>query len=472
MQNLEELPIEIENAKNEEPKISHEIHKPETMNTKKARIQEKIKEMITDSTIHALPNIYKTEKIYFKLMWFSFFLITFIFSIRYIYKTVTDYLLYETVTQISIGIDQPAPFPTVSFQFQYGFSSANYTLEGNIIKLYFGNIIKKNLSELIERITRNSLVGEYYKFNSGKDINGNEVDFIYQKKVGYLGGLTAEVFIGRPNEFKSSNLPQTHTSFFSMYIHNKSLNPVESSDEPIKLTPGLSTELKISRVFTERLPYPYNDCIDDLSLLNSHDSLLVKHILTKTSSSYRQKDCFDLCQTQYIIQSCNLTSSPLGFPWELDFGNFSTKIYFDCAAKEYGNFINKNINEYCKLDCPLECNSIEFNIDVITSSFPNENYAKELMNNSIIKSKYPAGYNITLEDLSKSLVQFSVYYKNFDYTLVSQTPKQELVDCVSNFGGLLGLFVGMSFLSFGELIEALIEVLIILFEKNKVKNQK
>ena len=74
--------------------------------------------------------------------------------------------------------------------------------------------------------------------------------------------------------------------------------------------------------------------------------------------------------------------------------------------------------------------------------------------------------------MSKSLVQFSVYYKNFDYTLVSQTPKQELVDCVSNFGGLLGLFVGMSFLSFGELIEALIEILIIAFEKNKVKNQK
>jgi hypothetical protein len=472
MENLEEFSIKTVKTVTVEPTISVENNKPEPMKTKKARIKEKIKEMITDSTIHALPNIYKTEKIYFKLMWFSFFLITFIFSIRYIYKTVSDYLLYETVTKISIGIDQPAPFPTVSFQFQYGFSSANYTLEGNIIKLYFGNIIKKNLSEQIEKITSNSIIGEYYKFNSGKDINGDEVDFKYQKKVGYYGGLTAEVFIGRPNEFMSSNLPPTHTSFFSLYIHNKTLNPVESSDEPIKLTPGLSTELKISRVFTERLPYPYNDCVDDLSLLNSHDSLLVKHILAKTKSSYRQKDCFDLCQTQYIIKSCNLTSSPLGFPWELDFRNFSTKKYFDCAKKEYENFIAKNINGFCSLDCPLECNTIDFNIDVMTSSFPNENYAKELMNNSKIKSKYPAGYNITLEDLSKSLVQFSVYYKNFDYTLVSQTPKHELVDCVSNFGGLLGLFVGMSFLSFGELIEALVEVLIILFEKNKVRNQK
>jgi hypothetical protein len=39
------------------------------------------------------------------------------------------------------------------------------------------------------------------------------------------------------------------------------------------------------------------------------------------------------------------------------------------------------------------------------------------------------------------------------------------VDFLSNFGGLLGLFVGMSFLSFGELIQILIEFLFIVFEK-------
>ena len=75
-----------------------------------------------------------------------------------------------------------------------------------------------------------------------------------------------------------------------------------------------------------------------------------------------------------------------------------------------------------------------------------------------------------MEDLRESLVSFSIYYYDFKYTFISQSPKMQLVDLVSNFGGLLGLFVGMSFLSFGELIQIIIEVLIILFEKNKVRN--
>jgi len=71
----------------------------------------------------------------------------------------------------------------------------------------------------------------------------------------------------------------------------------------------------------------------------------------------------------------------------------------------------------------LECNTIEYDFKISATKFPGKIYAKYLRNNS-----------------------------------------------KTNFGGLLGLFVGMSFLSFGELIQIIIEVLIILFEKNKVRN--
>ncbi len=106
---------------------------------------------------------------------------------------------------------------------------------------------------------------------------------------------------------------------------------------------------------------------------------------------------------------------------------------------------------------------------VMTSKFPSQAYAFELMNNSQIKSNYPPGYNTTLDDLRESMVQFSVYYTDFYYTHISQIPKQHLVDLVSNFGGLFGLFIGMSFLSFGELIELLVEVLLIFCQENKTR---
>jgi len=106
----------------------------------------------------------------------------------------------------------------------------------------------------------------------------------------------------------------------------------------------------------------------------------------------------------------------------------------------------------------LECNTIEYDFKISATKFPGKIYAKYLRNNSKIKSKYSNGYDIKLEDLRESLVSFSIYYYDFKYTFISQSPKMQLVD------------FGMSFLSFGELIQIIIEVLIILFEKNKVRN--
>ena len=57
-----------------------------------------------------------------------------------------------------------------------------------------------------------------------------------------------------------------------------------------------------------------------------------------------------------------------------------------------------------------------------------------------------------------------VYYDDLKYTLITQQPKTLLVDLVPNIGGILGLFVGTSFLSFVEIIELIIELIYILVE--------
>lgn len=78
--------------------------------SKKSRIKKRLKEILSDSTIHALPNIYKTDRILFKIMWFFFFLATFITSIRLIVTSINDYLEYETITQVDIGSEQPGNY--------------------------------------------------------------------------------------------------------------------------------------------------------------------------------------------------------------------------------------------------------------------------------------------------------------------------------------------------------------------------
>ncbi len=443
--------IEISN------KISIQIEK----NTKKMRILEKIKEKISNSTFHALPNIYKTENLCLKRMWFCLFLIAFALSIILIKKSINDYLDFETVTKIQIGIEQPAEFPTVSFQFSYAYSPV-FSLEGNIIKLYYKNNLINNLNDAFEQVNSNG--GIYYKFNSGRNMNGNITEIKKQKVLGYRGGLTAEVFIGLPNELKTEQRPQYHASYLPIYIHNKSTNAADSTDEPIKLSPGTWTELIIKRVFTNRLGEPYNNCVKDLSSLNLFESKFVHHILIKTNISYRQVDCFDLCMAQNILDKCNISQS-LGFMWEIRSG---TKI--NCTRKERENFLNTDIYSKCTPLCPKECDSIDYNIEVMTSKYPTEEYAKVLLNDPKIMKLY-SDYNrsITINDLRESMVQLSVYYMSFEYTEISQTVKISLIDSVSNFGGLLGLFIGASFLTFGEFIEIIVELLMILFDKKNFK---
>ncbi len=45
--------------------------------------------------------------------------------------------------------------------------------------------------------------------------------------------------------------------------------------------------------------------------------------------------------------------------------------------------------------------------------------------------------------------------------------KIEIVDLVSGIGGLLGLFLGMSFLSFAEIIEMFLEALSFFLQRSK-----
>jgi hypothetical protein len=75
--------------------------------SKKKSIQKCLKEMIMNTTIHALPKILETDKTYFKIMWLLFFIISFGFNFQLVAKCIIDYLSYDTITKIGVVFDQP-----------------------------------------------------------------------------------------------------------------------------------------------------------------------------------------------------------------------------------------------------------------------------------------------------------------------------------------------------------------------------
>ena len=96
------------------------------------------------------------------------------------------------------------------------------------------------------------------------------------------------------------------------------------------------------------------------------------------------------------------------------------------------------IEKKCKEYCPLECDTIKY-----------------------------IGSEVSFKT-DKSLSYLRIFYEELKYTRYSEIPKTEPFDFISSIGGILGLFIGCSFVTFFELAEVLLEICFILFAKKKV----
>ena len=137
---------------------------------------------------------------------------------------------------------------------------------------------------------------------------------------------------------------------------------------------------------------------------------------------------------------------------------FSNLIALECIGRFYNAYRSKSLKlpESCSLNCPIECDIITYRID--------QNYLGPMPNTYLEKYRFP-------KDLNERGAYMSFYYSNLEYTLLKEIPKTKPYDLVSNFGGTLGLFVGVSFISFVEIFEIIIEILFLIFKKNKVSDE-
>ena len=100
-------------------------------------------------------------------------------------------------------------------------------------------------------------------------------------------------------------------------------------------------------------------------------------------------------------------------------------------------------------DCPLECEKTTYLLSTSHSDYPSPEYTKFLKTHPII----PKAFNISSFDsnsidedlLKKSIASINVFYDDLRYTKISQIAKMSFKDLMSNIGGTLGLYLGISF---------------------------
>ena len=187
--------------------------------------------------------------------------------------------------------------------------------------------------------------------------------------------------------------------------------------------------------------------------------LISFHSFNKTNRKYSQVECFNLCFNLYYNQTnpcnCYLTS-------------LDEEPYYKCGNKNscYEKF-NKNFKqtEKCSHLCPLECDQYSYEIFHTPHKVTGTGKVNEFNDLDYVYSFLPDFQ--TYENVSKSYFLINAYYEDSKYILISQQPKIELFDLVSNLGGILGLFIGFSFISLLEIIEVLAELIYVYFSLKK-----
>ena len=160
------------------------------------------------------------------------------------------------------------------------------------------------------------------------------------------------------------------------------------------------------------------------SLLKSgetFDSDLFRETI-RSGYEYRQVNCYDLClQKQYIAKCRDLVN--------VAYNN-------DCYTNLTANF---NFKGLCEQYCPLECDSVSIQTSIQTLDF-----------DAITWPVMPAAHANASYNLS-SVFSIWIYYDNIEYTQIDQIPKMSLPDLIASVGGMLGLFLGLSFISLLEI---------------------
>ena len=78
------------------------------------KIKEKSKELVLRSTSHGLPHAFRTNRLFFKIMWIILFLTSTLFGFYTVIQTIDTYLSYEIVTKIDVITEIPTDFPAVT----------------------------------------------------------------------------------------------------------------------------------------------------------------------------------------------------------------------------------------------------------------------------------------------------------------------------------------------------------------------
>ena len=411
------------------------------------KIKSRVTEILKNSSAHSIPNMIFASNLLVRLMWFMFFIGSTCACAYFTFDSISDYLKYHSLTTIKLVSEDSSQFPTISICIYPPSDSSTHKTIQNIS---FENVLENDIDRLLMKFY-DPIYKDCFRINSGKNMYGETVDFLNSTISGYPGSLKISLHFEKPIDDFGEVL---------LNIHSHDSPPFDMENNGFWIKTGSWMFYEVSRVFTEHLGEPYSQCLKNVSTFSLNNTLI--NYILDSNRTYSQSDCFYLCSHLHAIEesNCSCNSSLSQFLSEcIPRTDTDTEIK-KCVSKYLRIFRQKLKNEKCQKYCPLECDSMSYFVTPYIENFPAMKNISEFREKDYDLYRYK-----TYEEVNKHHIVIYVYYKDLKYTLISQEAKSETFNFISNIGGILGLFLGISFLSFIEIVEIFLEISFILISK-------
>ena len=260
---------------------------------------------------------------------------------------------------------------------------------------------------------------------------------------GKFSGLQMELFVGQATTVEQV----AQNNGLHIFIVNETVK-INTFSDGIDASAGKETTILIDKNRIQKIQKPYGECTPGLTSFDSYPSELYR-LTFEIYNQYRQKDCFNTCFQQNLI--LNMSCYSASFPY---LANTTTPaclqgIELFQSLSYFTAFYITYVATHCG-ECPIECDSEFYTLTTSHLTYPTPIYAQMLANQSQILSRFN---NVppTYAQLKQSIASVNINYNALGYTQIKEVQKMTVLDLLTNIGGTMGLFLGLSFLSFFEI---------------------
>ncbi|GMT28473.1 hypothetical protein PFISCL1PPCAC_19770, partial [Pristionchus fissidentatus] len=284
--------------------------------------------------------------------------------------------------------------------------------------------------------------GNCFTFNYDKSDN------VTSERAGPQYGLRFQVFVN-----VSDYLPTTEAAGVRLTVHSHDEQPFPDT-LGFSAPTGFVSSFGIRLKHMTRLPAPYGVCTPD----GKDDNFIYR------DKEYSTEGCQRSCLQRFLISKCGC-GDPRYPPHHSPNCPVDDPDKRDCLAKELRNAVREMDNIECH--CQQPCRQLVYSVSYSASKWPT-------LSSMVNSADCPNGLtpHLCLEYFREQGALIEVFFEQLNYESLVETEAYGIPNLLSDFGGQLGLWMGVSVITISEFAILIMDIVLSIVSCGRTTGRK